>query len=263
MSEHSALLKRYQHLRRVALPLNHRVVETLPKNVLDEGGKKLGILKKNVLTLDSKDEIAVLMDYCIYDVRRQGQNAVERYLAESAPAPGSDESILLEAMRGARYCVLLVEALEPGVGVHVRDLLRDEALFLVDVNLSRTTRIGMVLASRVMAPEGIAMTTGAALPVGVLPPAERERFLQLTLKMIGREGFAQLPPQKASDLTAVVIRSCLELGAAEHIAYGEPRGAGMRGPVSAAPPPARRTGRDDSCPCGSGRKFKHCCGARK
>src|SRR5919199_1754 len=95
------LLARYRHLRQVGLRLNNRLVEALPRDVLDEGGKKLGILRKNVLTLDSEDELSVLMDYCIYDVRRRGVNAVERYLAESPPPPDSDERVLLEAMRQA------------------------------------------------------------------------------------------------------------------------------------------------------------------
>src|SRR5947209_17605733 len=91
MTGHAGLLPRYQHLRRVGLELNNRLVETISRSVLDEGGKKLGILKRNVLTLDTEDEIAVLMDYCIHDVRRHGVNAVERYLAESTSAPEPDE----------------------------------------------------------------------------------------------------------------------------------------------------------------------------
>src|SRR5947207_12579002 len=82
MAEHTVSLARYKHLRQVGLRLNNRLVESLPKSVVDEGGKKLGILKRNVLVLDSEDEIAVLMDYSIHDVQRQGRNAVERYLAE-------------------------------------------------------------------------------------------------------------------------------------------------------------------------------------
>jgi len=33
-------------------------------------------------------------------------------------------------------------------------------------------------------------------------------------------------------------------------------GTGARQPVKAA---GRRVGRNDPCPCGSGRKYKHCC----
>lgn len=256
-------LARYKHLRRVGLELNNRLVETLSRSVLDEGGKKLGILKRDVLTLDTEDEIAVLMDYCLHDVRRHGVNAVERYLAETPPPAGSDEWVLLQALRQARYSLFVVESAEPGVGVHVRDLLRDEPLFLVDLGLSRTSAVGLVLAARVMAPEGIGMTTGAALPVGVLPPGERTRFLgRLTAGFRGLD-VGNLSPEEAGEWTATVIRTCLRQGAAERIAYVEP-GQGIRpGGGSGALPPARHIGRNDPCPCGSGKKFKRCCGARE
>jgi hypothetical protein len=262
MSQYSELLPRYKQLRQVSMELNHRLVKTLPKDVLDEGGKKLGILKKNVLVLDNEDEIAVLMDYCIYDVRRQGKNAVERYLANSPPPPGSDERVLLEAMLQARYCLLEVESAEPGVGVHVRDLLRDEPLFVMDVSFGSTAQRGVVLASRIFAPDGIVRTTGAALPVALLPDRERAAFLQALTALFQGEAFRHLPPERMSEFVASLIRTCLQKGAAEHIQYAEP---GARVPVrgTAALPSARRVGRNEPCPCGSGRKFKHCCGGRR
>jgi hypothetical protein len=232
MSEHAGLLTRYQHLRQVGLRLNNRLVKTLAKRDLDEGGKKLGILKGNVLTLDSEDEIAVLMDYCLYDVRRQGVNAVERFLAKSPPPPDSDEMVLLQAMRQARFTLIAAESAERGVGVHVRDLLRDEPLFVVDVGFSRSISPDMVLAARLMAPEGMVMTTGAALPVGVLPPPERGRYLWgLAAKVKGADP-RNLSPAQASQFTAVVLRACLEEGAAAHIEYVDPgrgRGPARRG----------------------------------
>src|SRR5439155_8740576 len=112
MTRHAELLPRYKHLRRVGLELNNRLVKTVTRSILDEGGKKLGILKRDVLTLDTEDEIAVLMDYCIHDVRRRGVNAVERYLATAPAAPESDEMVLLQALRQARYSLFAVESAE-------------------------------------------------------------------------------------------------------------------------------------------------------
>jgi hypothetical protein len=260
---HPELLIRYQHLRRVGLRLNSRLVKTVPKSVLDEGGKKLGILKRNVLILDTEDEIAVLMDFCIYDVRRQGANAVEHFVADSPPPPGSDEMVLLQAMRQARYSLFAVEAVERGVGVHVRDLLRDEILFVVDVALSETAPLGMIMAGRVMAPDGIAMTTGTALPVGVLPPAARTKLVEGLVRTLKVADYGRLSPEEASALTATVIRRCLQGGAAAHIAYGEPKTGRGPGRGRAALAPARPVGRNDPCPCGSGKKVKHCCGHRR
>lgn len=250
MPRHAEMLARYQHLRRIGLDLNNRLVERLDRSDMDEGGKKLGILRRNVLTLDTEDAIAVLMDFCLHDVRRNGVTAIERYLTESPPPPDSDEWVLLQALRQARFSLFVVESAEPGVGVHVRDLLRDEPRFLVDVGLGRTAKVGMVLAARVMAPDGIGMTTGAALPIGVRPTIDRAQYVD-DLKVRGLD-YGNLSPTESSELAATIIRSCLRHGAAEQVEYVDPGRL-----------PARRIGRNDPCPCGCGKKFKRCCGARE
>ena len=96
---HKDLLPRYQYLRQVAMQLNQRLVKALPKGVLEEGGKLLGILEGKTFMLQSEDVLTILMDFCLYDIRREGINAIERYLAESPPPPGSDEMLVLQAMR--------------------------------------------------------------------------------------------------------------------------------------------------------------------
>ena len=259
---HAARLARYKQLRQVGLELNNRLVETLSRNALDEGGKNLGILRKNVLVLDTEDEIAVLVDYCLHDLRRQGRNAIERYLAESPPAEESNEMVLLQALCQARFSVFAMEACERGVGAHVRDLLLDEPLFLTDVGLSRTASRGLVLAARVIAPDGIGMTTGAALPLGVLSPADRAGFLEDLKKTLRRADFRTLSKAEASKVATALIRTCLRMGAAEDIQYVEPGSRSAPGLGSRAPPPTRVRG-NGPCPCGSGRKFKQCCGRRQ
>ncbi len=118
---------------------------------------------------------------------------------------------MLQALRQARFSLFVVESAEPGVGVHVRDLLRDEPRFLVDVGLGRTATVGMVLAARAMAPDGIGMTTGAALPVGAMSAADRVHYLD-DLKVRGID-FETLPPTESSELTATVLRTYLRDGA--------------------------------------------------
>jgi hypothetical protein len=261
-STHSHLLPRYKHLRQVAMRLNTSLVKTLPRDVLDEGGKRLGMLKGNKLLLDSEDMISVLMDFCIYDVRRQGLNAIERFLAESPPPAGSEDMVLLQAMREARYSLFVIESKESGVSIHVRDLIRDEQLFLMDVNFSQSAPVGLVLAGRIYSPEGIMQSTGATLPVGVLPPAQREMILHgLTTHPQG-ETYRNPSPAQASELAASLIKTCLKLGAGENVRYEELTSVNPSSFIrSTAPPASRHIGRNDRCPCGSGKKFKHCCGA--
>ena len=85
---YTEIVKRYQRLRKVAVQLNHLLVNTLSKDQIDEGGRKLGLLQHGTLVFDTENESAVLMDYCIYDVHRKSGNAVERFLQEFAASAG-------------------------------------------------------------------------------------------------------------------------------------------------------------------------------
>ena len=49
------------------------------------------------------------------------------------------------------------------------------------------------------------------------------------------------------------------VAAAVQATLGAPAGEGPRQPVKRGP----KVGRNDPCPCGSGKKYKHCCGAGK
>jgi hypothetical protein len=262
MSEHASKLVRYKHLRHVGLELNNRLVASLSKNALEEGGKALGILRNGVFVLGNEDESNVLMDYCLHDVREDGINAIERFLAKSPPAPGSDELLILQAKRAAWYSLFVVEQAEPGVGVHVRDLLRQQQLFLTDMGLGSSAPAGAVLASRIMTIEGIHATTGAALPLGIFPAAAQQQILSTLANAFLGADLASLPPEDASRLAAMVIQGCLKSGSADRVRYETPGVQSERRVKVGAVRSGRRIGRNDRCPCGSGRKFKQCCGAR-
>ena len=142
IADRAAIISRYKHLRTVGRTLNHKLVQRLSKDVLHEGGRKLGILQRGTLVFNSEDETSVLMDYCIYDVYRNGRNAVEQYLVDSAPAPESDEMVCLRAMQKAVYSLFVVESVMRGFGVTVRDLLSNETIVIVDMGFGSTAQPG-------------------------------------------------------------------------------------------------------------------------
>jgi hypothetical protein len=217
MARRPALLAHYRRLRQAQRGLHTALFKGLPKDVLEEGGTDLGLLEGNHLILGDEAEMAIFMDYCIYSVRRDGRNAVERFLAESPPGPNSEEAALLQAMCGARYSLFVVERILPDRGVELRDLLLQEPVSLVDLGLSRTASEGLVLASRIIAPPGLAMTTGASLPVD---PATREEVVERLGSRFGATtvaGFSRLSPQDSAELAAIIIRSCLAAGASSQV----------------------------------------------
>ena len=264
------LVARYQHLRQATRPITNQLIGTLSKKAMQEAGEKLGILRDGVLVFGSEDETGVLMDYCLFDFREQGMNAIERRLVQDPPPADSEELLILQGLRNARYSLFIVEAIQPGVGLHLRDLLNDVTIFIVDINFSNSAQEGLVLAARIVTIDGINMTTGASLPVAVIPASGRKEFVSRYLPQIRALARQKESPEQASELAAAIIKACLRDGASSRIRYAEPGEKVAREPMTrrhsaweSAAGARPRVGRNDPCPCGSGKKFKHCCGGRK
>jgi hypothetical protein len=260
MTNHADLLAPYKKLREVRFHLSRTLVRTLSREVLDEAGRALGMLRRGTFVFDSEDQTSVLMDYAIYNVRSGGRNAVERYRDESPPRPGSDQSVVLQAMLNAYYSLLEIVDAEPGVGVSVRDILRGKTDFLVDIGFGSTATKGMIMATRVIPHDGFVTTGGAALPV---PPEAGPQIKKDLERMFPPDtDYTRLTPSQEADLAALVIRDCLAADASSHVAYAEPSQSSP--PRNAAAPLSTRprANRNDPCPCGSGKKYKTCCGRR-
>lgn len=259
------MLARYQHLRGIGCRLNGKLVQGLDRESIHEAGRRLGILKRGTLYFDTEDTVSVLMDYGIRHVRRDGLNAIERYLQESPPPPDSDELTFLQAIRPVRYSLFQVERVIPDFGLQLHDVLRDERLLLIDVSFSRTASRGFVMASHVFSPGDFWMSSGAALPV----TAELLDRLDADIRrQFGRrpEDFRALSRDRETELATMIIRTCLREGMSERVAYAD-AGSAHHVPAPAHRHPAHRVpsakglhvGRNEPCPCGSGRKYKNCC----
>jgi uncharacterized protein YecA (UPF0149 family) len=100
------------------------------------------------------------------------------------------------------------------------------------------------------------MTSGAALPVDAdtlikIMDLLTQRFVE------GPDKCRDFSVEQKVDLSASIIRLCLESEASSRIAYEYPE----RNPeIIPFPTGNNRVGRNEPCPCGSGRKYKRCCG---
>jgi hypothetical protein len=256
----------YQRLRPIRFRLNNELVGRLPRDVLNDGAKRIGILRRGVFVFENEDETSVLMDYCIYDVYRNGRNAVEQYLCDCPPDPESDEMACLRAMQHATYTLVAVLRVEPGIGCQVRNLFTEETRLLVDIGFSRTARPGAVLATRLLDFGDFVATGGAALPVGILDEDELDAWQRKLREGVDEDRFDPAP----------LIRGCLERGASSSIRYEE-TSTRRRSDVGGGSRPAVASGRqrrgsvkrqtstavtNRRCRCGSGKMFKNCCGKR-
>jgi hypothetical protein len=258
MTDHSRLLDRYRRAREVRFGLNNLLVQTIPKKTLEECGRKLGFSRKGILVFETEDEAAILMDYCIYHPGPDGRNLVAKYLEKSPPAADSEDMVALQTMTHAYYSLFEVVEVERGVGVTVRDLLRNETGFIVDIGFGNSAHRHGMLATRIIPMDDFLMTGGAAVPTDASAVSRIVKELKQANLDPETFDFKQITPRQEADLAALIIRACRATGMTSRIVYAEP-GSPAR-PVTRGPEGPRRVGRNDPCPCGSGKKFKACCG---
>jgi hypothetical protein len=260
------MVAHYQRLRPIRLRLNDKLVGRLSRDVLNDGAKAIGILRGGVFVFDSEDETSVLMDYCIYNIYRNGRNAVAQYLCDCPPNPDSDEMPCLLAMQNATYALAAVLRVEPGAGCHVRNLFTQETRLLIDIGLSKTAPPGTVMATRLLDFGGFVATGGAAIPLGIL---DNDKLDEWQCKLRAGADDDRFDP-------APIIRTYLRSGASAHVRYEGMNTLRLSGAGGGSPPAetsaqrrralakrrASKAVTNRRCSCGSGKMFKNCCAER-
>ena len=208
------LIAHYKQLRQTGRELNDKLVTKLSEDAMKQAGRKLGFLRGDALYFDNEDQAAVLMD-CIYNVQKNGRNAVEQFLIDSPPEPTSDKMACLTAMRQAFYSIFNVESVEAGLGLIARDLFSGQLMPVVDIGLSSTATVGLVIASRLLQFDGFYITGGALLPVGQVPAANIEAWARQLKAAIKPDENGQFDP-------ADFIKSCLSRESARLVNYVSP-----------------------------------------
>ena len=95
-------VERYQQLRQLSRRLMSVITRTIPREAYQEMGEALGIMRENVLVLDTMDVSSVLMDSCLFDWIKDGKNLVEKYVEAHPPILRTDEDLLLRAFCQAK-----------------------------------------------------------------------------------------------------------------------------------------------------------------
>jgi hypothetical protein len=176
-------------------------------------------LGKTVI-LDSMDELTLAFDLAIHTAPEGRSRASDRYARSARFAPGSDEALMLEAVRNARFAVVLVQRRHPSVGLIVTDLFRNTELWLVDEGLEMSLPVGTAFATRYYSPDRFVMTAGVGMPVDLdLLTGVVESVPQLLRKSrvgaIGDRRFAE-----------AVYRAAIADGIMAGVAYRDPAGTG-------------------------------------
>ncbi len=209
---------RYKQLSKIRETVNHDLFRHIPKNSLIKFGKELGLVKKKTFVFKSEYEGYVLVDYAIHNNRKDSKNIPQILLEKGYYEVGTDKHTLLSALANARYTIILVEDIIKNVGVEVKDI-EDNKFLLMDIGFSNSAEIGTVLATRIINPENLHMTTGAALVINQTETIETiNRRLQNLLGERYEDDYIDLSPSLKYKAEKLMLQIVLKTNAARYMA---------------------------------------------
>lgn len=136
------ILSRYRHLRQISKEQHEAVLDITAADVLLDWARRIDLTQGRTVISDNEYEIVLAEDLAIYLARLGRPHPLDRYARAAGFAPGSDEAIVLEAMRHARFSLWHIERHHETTGLILRDLLRDEEIWLIDEALAKNVRPG-------------------------------------------------------------------------------------------------------------------------
>jgi hypothetical protein len=239
----SAELQHYRAVRERMVTLLSACLATLIPDELTATAKRLGMWSNGALIVDDEMARIFVFDAAIFQYRRSGETAVGRALRNLPPeAPALDRAILAGGLR-YRWSVYEVVRIHRHEGGDLRDTLDGTVLRVWDEGLARDSKTGNRVAVRLVPVDDLWVTSGPAIagiqgPItdmahDCLPPAWHD---SAAWPVVGT------PDRDRLDL--MLMAAC------------QPWSDGSSLPATEPP-------RKGPCPCGSGKKFKHCCGKER
>lgn len=161
------VLTRYRHFREISKQHHSAVLNFLPKDTIISQARRIGLAQGKILVLDSMDDLNLVFDLLIHTAPKDRSRAIDRYARAARLAPETDEALVLEAMRRARFSIISSVRRHTVAGLIVKDLFRGVEFWLVDEGLESSLPDEAVLATRLYTLEGFAMTAGVLVPLDI------------------------------------------------------------------------------------------------
>jgi hypothetical protein len=125
------VLNRYRHLREISKQHHSAALDFLSKDAVISQARRPGLAQGKTLVLDSIDDLNLAFDLAIHTAPKDRSRAIDRYARAARLAPESDEALVLEAMRRARFSIISFERRHAVAGLIVKDLFRSVGVWLV------------------------------------------------------------------------------------------------------------------------------------
>ena len=136
------VLARYRQLREISKQHHSAVLKFLSSDAIMSQARRLGLAQGKTLVADSMNDLNLAFDLAIHTASKDRSRAIDRYARAARLAPESDESLVLEAMRRARFSIISFVRRHPVAGLIVKDVFRDDEVWLVDEGLETSLSDG-------------------------------------------------------------------------------------------------------------------------
>jgi hypothetical protein len=158
------LLTRYRRFREIGKQHHSAVLKFLSKDAVISQARRLGLAQGRMLVLDSMDDLNLVFDLLIYTAPKDRSRAIDRFAKAAQLAPETDEALVLEAMRHARFSIIACARRHAVAGLIVKDLFRGIECWLVDESLESSLPEGAMVATRLYPLQGFTVTAGVLVP---------------------------------------------------------------------------------------------------
>jgi len=208
------IVDRYLHLREISKKLHDGALNFISDDALLNCARRLGLAQGKTLLLDDADEIYYIYDLAVYTAPPDRSRAIDRYAKSARFVAQSDERLMLDAMLGSQFAILLIDRHHDAAGLIATDILRNSKVWLMDLGLESSLDDGRLIATRLLTPGPFSMTAG----VNILFEIEMlEPVCRLLPQRIGNSKLSRVAEDRR--FAEAVYKVGLATGVTDHLHY--------------------------------------------
>ena len=157
------LVEKYKYYRKRSKELNQKMIEKcITRRLLEEAGKYLGILRKDTLIFTYEEEVNVLMDFALHEIKTNGKNAVQNYKDMFGGEDDVEREILEAFISSYTSLFKIVDIFKEEFAILIKDVFANRKLKLMDIGFSQTASKNLLLFIRVTPFQEFNTTSGIA-----------------------------------------------------------------------------------------------------
>jgi len=217
VSSREKVLSRYRHLRSISREHHSEATRFLSRDRILHQARRLGLTVGRTFVVDDIEDLHLVFDLLVYTAPTGRSRGIDRIAASASAAPQSDELLMLDAMRRARFRIVKVLRRHEAAGLIVEDLISRDEIWVVDEGWEASLAEGVALATRLYTPDSFSMTSGVSVPMtDALFESVAEHALQLRRKPVT----AAVDDRRFAE---AVYRTALASGIMENVGYQDVR----------------------------------------